>query len=366
MVLEVKAASVGGSDQFRTGLTLRFPRFKKLRTDKDWKSALSLSEFTALKSRVEKEAKENEFKVEGKRKTTKRIKKQPTIAGNDTNVKTPYAGPNTKVFEGLNFCVFSDMVTPYKKSKAEIEQAIKANGGSIFQSATTKDSMICVGDKRVVKVASIIKSGRLSVVKPIWVLDALKQAEIDGPERPRFLLPFEPKHMFHLTEDIREDVENNVDDYGDSYARDVTADDLKVVLDDMIHPKNYDFSPSNFLKQLEEHGHGLGELPGSLFARCVARFVPADENASDPEADLDFVIARNRFIFAGGVETTDDDDDEITHFVIRDKSADMMRKLRGELALRRGKLPRIVGLKWLQDSWDEKTLLDEEIYAVMA
>lgn len=364
VVLEVKAASVGGSDQFRTGLTLRFPRFKKLRTDKDWKSALSLSEFTALKSRVEKEAKENEFKVEGKRKTTKRIKKQPTIAGNDTKIKTPYAGPNTKVFEGLNFCVFGDMVTPYKKSKAEIEQTIKANGGSIFQSATAKDEIICIGDKRVVKVASLIKSGRTSVVKPIWVLDALKQAEIDGPERPRFLLPFEPKHMFHLTEDMTEEVEGNVDDYKDSYAQDITADDLKGILDHMIHPKNYAFSPINFLKQLEEHGHGLGELPGSLFARCVVRFVSADDQTSNPRADLDFVVARNQFLFAGGVETTDDDDEDITHFVVRNGSAEMMKKWREELASRSGKLPRIVGLKWLQDSWAEKTLLDEESYAV--
>jgi DNA ligase 4 len=359
VVLEVKGASVGGSDQFRTGFTLRFPRFKKIRTDKGWESALSLSEFAVLKSQVEKEAKEKgEFKVDTKRKMTKRLKKVTVIAGNET-AKTPYAGPKTEVFHGLNFCVMSEMVQPHKKSKGDIEQIIKANGGAVFQSATVKDDIICVGDKRVVPVASLIKSGHRSVVKPIWVLDALKQAEIDGPERQRILLPFERRHMFHMTEETRENVEGNTDEYGDSYARDTTPDELKRISDDMIHPKNYAFSPNAFLSQLEEHGHGLGELPGSLFARCVVRFVSGD----DHKKDSDFLIAKNQFLFAGGIEATDDDEDEITHFVVGDASADLMQSLRQELASRRGKLPRIVDLKWLQDSWSEKTLLDER-YAV--
>ncbi|TVY21804.1 DNA ligase 4 [Lachnellula arida] len=360
VILEVKAASVGNSDQFRTGFTLRFPRFKKIRTDKDWESALSLSEFAVLQSQVKKEAKEKgEFKVETKRKMTKRLKKETVIAGNEIS-KTPYAGPKTEVFHGLNFCVMSEMTKPYKKTKGEIEQIIKANGGAIFQSPTVKDDIVCVGDKRVVAVASLIKSGHRSVVKPTWVLDALKQAEIDGPDRQRFLLPFEPNQMFHMTEEVRESIEGNVDDYGDSYARDVNSDELKRILDDMIHPKNYKFSPNAFLSQLEEHGHGLGELPGSLFARCVVRFISGD----DQQKDSDFLVTKNRFLFAGGIEATDGEEDMITHFVVRNASADMMRSLWDELASWGGKLPRIVDLKWLQDSWSEKTLLDEESYTV--
>lgn len=62
IVLAVKAAQVTATDQFRTGYTLRFPRFKKLRLDRDWQSALSLSGFNALKSNVEKEQKEKNSK----------------------------------------------------------------------------------------------------------------------------------------------------------------------------------------------------------------------------------------------------------------------------------------------------------------
>jgi len=50
-VVQIKAAQVTDTgsasafkaeiDRFKAGVTLRFPRFQRLREDKDWKSALS-------------------------------------------------------------------------------------------------------------------------------------------------------------------------------------------------------------------------------------------------------------------------------------------------------------------------------------
>ena len=57
VVLEVKAASVGSSDQFGLKLTLRFPRFKRIRDDKNWETALSVDEFMVLKNQAEEESK---------------------------------------------------------------------------------------------------------------------------------------------------------------------------------------------------------------------------------------------------------------------------------------------------------------------
>ena len=103
VVVEVRAASVGASDSFKTKLTLRFPRFKRIRTDKDWASALSIDDFVDLKATAEAE-KEKEMKVDSSRKrVSKRQKKELIIVGNDSKVKTPYGGPQTKVFEGLIF-----------------------------------------------------------------------------------------------------------------------------------------------------------------------------------------------------------------------------------------------------------------------
>ncbi|OWO99283.1 DNA ligase I, ATP-dependent family protein [Marssonina coronariae] len=358
VVLEVKAASVGQSDRFGTNFTLRFPRFRRIKDEKSWDQALSLEEFDELKQRAEEESKNKDMKVENRR-MTKRLKKERVIAGNDSKIRTPYAGPATKIFENLNFCVLSEMLEPQKRSKAEIEQAIKINGGSIFQTPRAQQNMICVGDKRVVKVASVVQKGQQSILRPAWIFDALKQAEADGFEKGRYLLPFEPRHMLHLTDGSRDEVEGNVDAYGDSYARDTNAHDLKILMGDMVHPQSSSFAADEFLAQLEEHGTGLGDLPGSVFRRCVARFVAAD--GDQVRAGLDAAIPRNQFLFAGGRIAEVGGGEAITHYVLLDEDPELVGSVRRTIS-RLARIPRLVGLDWVRDSWAERTLLDEERY----
>lgn len=349
IVVEAKAASIAASDQFATGFTLRFPRFKRIREDKTWATALSYDEFLVLKKQAEDEPRNDRFQIDGKRRVGKKLKKELVIAGNDQKVKTQYAGPNTKVLDGLNFCVLTDMLKPQKKSKPQIEQIIKANGGNIFQSVTARENMICIGEKRVIKVAAVMKGGQTNVVKPAWIFDALKQ---------NFLVPFEPGHMFHVTEASKEEIEANVDIYGDSYTRDCTAQELKTFFGDMILPKHSEFVPQEFVTELHERGKGeIGESKASIFRSCVVRFL---DNSC-----LDTKIAKHQFQFAGGiVAETDDDDESLTHFVIQNGDNETPKALRKKVAgLGRRKIPRIVTLSWLTDSWNEGTLLDEERYS---
>lgn len=107
VVLCVKAASVTASDQFKLGLTVRFPRFKRLRMDKSWESALSIQEFMDLKTSAEREQKEKEFKVDSSRaRHVKRKTKKPLkVAGYDEAKKdAAYSGPSGHIFDGLGFC----------------------------------------------------------------------------------------------------------------------------------------------------------------------------------------------------------------------------------------------------------------------
>jgi DNA ligase 4 len=134
-------------------------------------------------------------------------------------------------------------------------------------------------------------------------------------------------------------------------------------MDNMIHPKNYTFTPNDFLSELEEHGKGLGETRGSMFKRCVARFIP-DDISEDSGKKVDLQIAKNRFLFAGGRIVDVDEVQDTTHYVVTSEDLEAVRSLRARLPRRSRKVPRIVGIKWLQDSWDEQTLLDEERYVV--
>jgi DNA ligase-4 len=196
VVVSVKGASVGTTDQFRMGLTLRFPRFKKLRRDKDWHAALSINDFLELKRNAEKQQQEKKFEIDNERKKRRagisKRKKPLTIAGaEDGESVNQYAGPDTQLFDGLTFFVISDS-TEMKKSKPELEQMIKANGGMIVQTLVGKETFICIGEKKNLKARSIEKAGDRNIVKPQWLLDCIEQNKSDEGLR-KFLLPFEPR-----------------------------------------------------------------------------------------------------------------------------------------------------------------------------
>ncbi|KAK5687311.1 DNA ligase (ATP) [Elasticomyces elasticus] len=348
VVISVKAASAGSTQQFRTGVTLRFPRFKKLRLDKDWKSALSWMEFSTLKKRAEEEHQEKQFKIDDerkKRKTTKR-KRTLVIQGQEDDVlMTPYAGPATKVFEGLSFVVMTECVKP-KKSKADLEQLVKANGGNVVASDRDPKTII-VADRKLVKVASVQKRDERNIIRPSWLFDCIRQSELDVG-RTSLLLPLEPYHLFHTVSAEAGKYDDNVDDFGDSYARDITTEDLLALFSKMPKAVERDYDGAGLLEQLNEHGSELDAMPGWMFQ---GRTVYCEDVPAEAKRLLEFAGGR----FADSVE-----DERATHVVVR---ADCQRtgELRQQLAFR-PRQPRIVTDAWVTDSWAEKTLLDEERY----
>jgi DNA ligase 4 len=366
VVVSVKGASITNSDQFRMNITLRFPRFKRLRMDRSWDSALSIQEFMEIKARVEEETEQKAFKIDTHRKATKRLKKDIVIVGNDQVIKTPYAGPKTEVFKGLNFCILSEALKPQKKSKAELEQIVKANGGKIFQSPTAADDMICVADKKVVKVASLMKSGQRNIVRPAWILDVLVQNEADvGKEG--LLLPYEMRHMFFVVPEDEEDIKKNIDEFGDSYSRDVGVGELMAIFENMGERSGARQGAEQFLDELRDHEHDMSDVKGWLFRglRIYLDF-GIKSNGENSSLDLDgqnlrLKLASNLAMFAGAEPVEDLEDESITHVVIGANSSRLGTVRKGISTRKR--LPRMVTADWVEESWKEGTLLDEERYA---
>ncbi|PQE15706.1 dna ligase 4 protein [Rutstroemia sp. NJR-2017a BBW] len=380
IVIEAKAASVGVSDSFRTKFTLRFPRFKRLRPDKDWTTALTVEEFLELKAKVEEDSKNNEFKVDKKKRGIKRLKREKVIAGANANYNPTAVGqssdsaaPNTRVFEGLNFCVLSEMMQPVKKSKTQLEELIKRNGGAIYQNpkATIKGEegeMIVVGEKRVVKVASLVKEGRTSIVKGKWVLDAVAQMERDrGRGGARWVVPWEEGHMFFVREEDRERVAEATDRWGDAWGRDVDGEEVRGLVGGMevlklegeVEGQDRKGLVGGLLKELQDRGRSLGVLKGMLFRNCTA-LVVGDVN----DAPVDVRIALNWFEFAGGKVLGEDSTREIiTHIIFTDEEYDDEERIR-EIKGGVNGSPVCVGWRWIRDSWDEGKRVDEGLYVV--
>lgn len=373
VVFSVKAASVGMSDSFKTGFTLRFPRFKLLRLDRSWDNALSIQEFIQLKNRMEEEGNDKEMTIDSKRRATKRQRKELIIAGNE-DINTPYAAATDPIFTGMKFCVLSEASKPLKKSKAEIEAFIKSHGGSIFQSPTAENGILTVADKKVVKVASLIKTGQVSIIRPKWLYDAERQCNIQAEKSlPRALPPIEPSHIFFAAAEDEEEINGNVDEYGDSYFRDLDEAELKSVLDGMAKEELEMADPYYFRPWLREQERGGFEKSGEvsdgksfLFMNtCMAVVGWEDERLGDKqidEKDIERLCVWNRVAFGHGTVQRIDDGC-VTHVIV-DGPGQHVKEIRKELSMR-DKIPRIVGHEWVLDSFMEGTLLDEEKYALI-
>ncbi|KAL8985509.1 MAG: hypothetical protein Q9205_000825 [Flavoplaca limonia] len=341
VVISVKASQVTPTDSFRTGHTLRFPRFKSIRKDRQWDTALSLSGFQALKSNAELETDKKKMQVdESRKKRQKTSRKRPlTIAGGNVMLQTPFGGPATSVFRGQNIYIMTDCVKPEKRTKEELEQMVKANGGKICQQRNTSIDTICIGDRRTVQVASAIKTGGVDIIRPSWIFDCIKQAEVEK-EKPTFLLPLEPQHLFATFDGSEQIVHTNVDEYNDSFARDVALDELRNICATMPAKSELYSNLNAVRRDLEERTHDIQNLPGWLFENRLIYFdTTAGTQWDNPDATkstidkstAELMQAKRIVSFAGARISDRLQEDGITHVVVgRDR--DRLSSIRHELS----------------------------------
>ncbi|OAA37594.1 DNA ligase, ATP-dependent [Beauveria brongniartii RCEF 3172] len=369
VVVSVKAASVGPSDSFARGYTLRFPRFRRLRLDRAWDSALSVDEFQSLKQRADEESKDKAMTMEDrKRRNPKRLKREIVIVGGDVTGPPPQRTPEEMaLFRGIEFCVLSESLKPFKHSKAQLETLIKENGGTVSQRAAPGTAMVLVADKKVVKVASLIKQGDVNIIRPRWIQDCLIQRQVDADAgiADAFLLPYEDAHLFHATDALRHAAAQNTDQYGDSYARDLPLEELRALMRDMPKIESVDEAPFDkrqFLEQLEERGRDLSaQLRSMIFQRCVVGFHQVGGESVGKGAEKERLA---RYVRYGGGKCVDGlESEELTHVVLVGYSQDAADALRRELSSR-AKLPHLVSASWVETCWKERSLVDEEQYSV--
>jgi DNA ligase 4 len=376
IVIEAKGAQITQSDDFALGLTLRFPRFKRIRTDRDYTTALSKQGFLDLESKVEDEKKkEKQLKVDESRKKRKTVRQPLKVVGYGRNVRLDDTAQRSKVFEHLTFYIITDSLAPNKHSKIELENIVKSHGGKIIQTPTIKASpdalVYSIADRRTVRVASLEKSGQF-IIKSTWIFDCIAQAARDFarglPERP--VVWEAERHFWHASETAREDAEYNVDEYGDPFYRDTSVDELRTLLSKM----NDDIGiiPQGKRDELMREWEGDGDMKGWMFRGKRFYFdQPAKDDVDGEEDEMDLDAggprlgisasfhARVLASFAGVTIAMSLLDETVTHIITMPKSD--VKAIRKSISSRR-KIPRVVEVKWIEDCWREGTMVDEDGY----
>lgn len=181
--------------------------------------------------------------------------------------------------------------------------------------------------------------------------------------------------MFFTTEDRRDEIADNVDVYNDSYTRDVTPEELRTILDAAKPGRQQMIDDDAEINEISEtvfdRSHEEGATPPGWLFRGLAIHFHESADSSETSDQIRIFLARRVTEF-GGADVVDGLDINTgkhvpTHIVVAadDSTKGEISNIRKTLAQQqmsdRGlKMPHIITVEWIEQSWKERTLLDED------
>ncbi|KAB5590537.1 ATP-dependent DNA ligase [Ceratobasidium theobromae] len=194
-IISVKAASITLTDEFGTGLTMRFPRCKAIRRDLSVDDCLTWSELRELQGGKRKDSDERKDSAK-KRKTGGRKPTTLSLSHQATDVKG--LDVLSSLFEDMRFLVIPDLTSNNVVSKAVIEKLIYQHGGDFTQLMQGDISLTIIygGVKQIPQVKRIINRQDVDILKPQWITDSIEKGR---------LVALRSKYYFFATQDAMND-----------------------------------------------------------------------------------------------------------------------------------------------------------------
>ncbi|KAK9462546.1 ATP dependent DNA ligase domain-containing protein [Lipomyces oligophaga] len=360
VVLEIKAASVvPASEQYRAGVTLRFPRFRRIRMDRDFMSSLSVDELTTLAEKVARESQERLFERESRRQDRRRARTKIDILDDHTPIKRRKVSESkleTKLFQGHSFILLLD-----RRRRIPLELEIISNGGTIvYKDAPSTSVFHYIAESNLVKVVSLKRRPDIYLVKPDWIHDCLFN---------RHIVPFEPRHLFYASDSIKNRAKRWVDRYGDSYVCEMqNCQELQHILQKMSTTSKINRSKIfDTLHDLELCTPSTSTMAKSFLFSGLTMYFQSPKSCYFSSLSFRIVQAKNYAKFANALIADSLDDPQISHIVV-DTEVISQRNLKalcteiasGISTKSRIKTPRIVRLDWIFKCWNASWKLIED------
>ncbi|KAL4206229.1 ATP dependent DNA ligase domain-containing protein [Rhizopus microsporus] len=360
LIIETKANSILESSQWGMQCALRFPRFVRVREDKNWQDITTVTDVQKAKhkgltgtKRKTKESQSSQKQLTKKKKISRSLALVDTQRGLDSSK----ISKKTAIFETLKIFIASGNE---EYSKQELEKLVIENGAECVQNADVSD--IVIAGNTNFHVLSLINSGKYNILSFQYFLDCVKEKD---------LLDIEPRYTIHITDVARQEVMEYIDDWGDSYTKLVSEERLAEVLKKMtLDNRNKEY----YRKLVSEHAERYfdNHIPGMLFFKVIAYFdqdtkmmltrlgTPLTAGWIKKKKSWDKLeLLSIRFKSEGGLirETPTED---ITHVVFNKQDFCRLEEL--TKTFRRERLPRFVTSEWIEACLENDTLVDEAAF----
>lgn len=212
-----------------------------------------------------------------------------------------------------------------------------------------RDTYCVIAGVENMRVKNLISSDQHDVVWAAWLLECLDAKEV---------IPWQPRHMIHMTPSTREHFAKEYDSYGDSYFVDTDEQQLREVFERIAS----DAVPAGVDVCQVEQRYGWEDLPTSLF-RPFTVYMDSYADISEPKTAIPascLDIRALEFCFHGGT-VAPRLEEGVSHVVIaEDKRLLELRTLRRCFR----KKFKIVRDTWVTDSIKAGYLMDDTVYLV--
>ncbi|XP_028810741.1 DNA ligase 4 isoform X2 [Denticeps clupeoides] len=350
VIVQVKAAEIVGSDMYHTDCTLRFPRIERIREDKQWHQCMTLAELNQFRYKASGKLASRHLQIQEdqvdkkKRKLAPRPKKTIGVVDHFKSQDLSAVTKETDMFEDVEFCVISGTD---RHSKAELEKGVARCGGIVVQNPG-RDTYCVVAGKENMRVKNLVSSDLHDVVWATWLLECLDRKQV---------VPWQPRHMIHMSPSTREHFAQEYDRYGDSYFVDADAQQLMEVFGRIPEPGQGSLDVGSL-----EQRYGWDDLPTSMF-RPYTAFLDRCSDIGDPRSIIPGTSLDTRgleFRFHGGT-VAEKLQEGVSHVLVCEETRLLDLKTLRRLFKRKFK---IVKEEWVRDSVAAGHLKNDNEYLV--
>lgn len=350
------------SEVFAAPYSLRFPRIDRVRYDKPWRECLDVESFMELvhssNGTTQRAGPEDGGGASEKPKRTKAIKgegrKKRALA-----VPSHFAHTDVSNIKGESQ-IFSNMVfhfvnVPSSHSLDSLHKLVVENGGTFSMNLNDKVTH-CVGaESKGIKYEAAKRRG-CDVIHYSWVLDCYSQQQ---------LLPLRPKHFIFLSDSSKKKLQEEIDEFSDSYFWDLNVAELKQIFYNVN--KSEDVQAVDYYKKKYSPREKWCRFHG-----CLVYFhLFVKPLSSDWEVLLKLALRRMKVEVSVGGGKVVDNPSQATHVIVLsvpgyELSFETLLQSFPEnqkYVLCRKRL-HVVGCQWLEDCFKEEQKLPEVKYSL--
>ncbi|KAM7512669.1 hypothetical protein LguiB_011544 [Lonicera macranthoides] len=347
------------SEVFAAPYSLRFPHVDRVRYDKQWHECLDVQSFVELvqsSNGTTQKGADYESVLEAKPKRGKSSKKGE--AKNVSVVPSHFVQTDVSHIKGESL-IFSNMMfyfvnSPRTNSLDALHKMVAENGGTFSMNLNNSVTHCVAADSKGIKFQAAKLHG--DVIHYSWLFDCCSQKK---------LLPLQPKYFLSLSDSSKRKLQEEIDEFSDSYYWDLDMADLKQLLSNISRledPKTFEYYRNKFCpKDKWSHFHGL---------RIYFHLSIPSLNL-DWKTLLELAIRRMKLEISIGGGKVSDSLANATHLVVMslpginlDFDAILNTFSAAEIRLLHNKRLNVVGSQWLDDCFEKDQRLPEETYSL--